>query len=390
MRNIFWSLMLLLSVAHAAPDTVFTIDPKLLDDTRAIMRSARVVPYSQDGRMQGFRVMGVRPGRFADLVGFRSGDVVVAVDDRALDSPQAVMALGAFVRGRKQVVVKAVRRGQPAQWTVKFVPGTPLPETASGAPQSAKQIGPEEYVLDAKAIAAPDWNAGLRVIPHYRNGQSQGFKLVGVRTGSFARQLGLRSGDVIKTVNGRSIDSTEAALQAYSTLRGQSVFQIELERRGQPKQLKIRVEGTLPKTLPLPVRARPLKVHGQVELRAAVDLNQKSGAIELVWRDARIVDGPHTWSLGTIRFDGSLSGRQSIETTLQGGDLQGTGRLSHRFSGLTADFELVAIQSPEVDARLTENAAFDAERRTRIRCADMIPSPRCEFAKRRRRRRARP
>ena len=75
-----------------------------------------------------------------------------------------------------------------------------------------------------------------RVVPNYRNGKYEGFKLVGVRPGSLYRAIGVRSGDVIKSINGNAIDSPNKALDLFDKLKNSSHIDLDIERRGQPKQ----------------------------------------------------------------------------------------------------------------------------------------------------------
>lgn len=81
-----------------------------------------------------------------------------------------------------------------------------------------------------------------RVIPHYKDKDYAGFKLVGVRPGSLYRALGIRSGDVITSINGDKIDSPNKALQLFESLKNSSDIAVEIERRGQPKTLSYKIK----------------------------------------------------------------------------------------------------------------------------------------------------
>ena len=107
--------------------------------------------------------------------------------------------------------------------------------------KGVKKTGPYDYqidrgMLDEQLQDLSKLGSQARVVPNYRNGKYEGFKLVGVRPGSLYRSIGVRSGDVIKSVNGKAIDSPNKALELFEQLKASSNIQLEIERRGQPKQ----------------------------------------------------------------------------------------------------------------------------------------------------------
>ena len=95
----------------------------------------------------------------------------------------------------------------------------------------------DEQLQDLSALGSQ-----ARVVPNYRNGKYEGFKLVGVRPGSLYRAIGVRSGDVIKSVNGKPIDSPNKALDLFEKLKNSSHISLDIERRGQPKQLSYTIK----------------------------------------------------------------------------------------------------------------------------------------------------
>jgi general secretion pathway protein C len=94
-----------------------------------------------------------------------------------------------------------------------------------------------EKLNDLEALARQ-----ARVIPHYRDGKPQGFKLVGVRPGSLYSHIGIRSGDVLKDVNGDEISSPNKALEMYEKLKNSSNVTLEIERRGRPSSLDYKIQ----------------------------------------------------------------------------------------------------------------------------------------------------
>ncbi len=73
-----------------------------------------------------------------------------------------------------------------------------------------------------------------RVVPAFRDGKPQGFKLFSVKKGSLYEQLGIQTGDVLQRINGLTLDTPEKALEAFSVLRGAPHIELDIERGGQP------------------------------------------------------------------------------------------------------------------------------------------------------------
>lgn len=71
-----------------------------------------------------------------------------------------------------------------------------------------------------------------RVVPYFKGGQPYGFRVSNVEGESPLFGMGVRSGDVIRSVNGIPVRSPEDAFQAYQQLANQSSVQVELERGG--------------------------------------------------------------------------------------------------------------------------------------------------------------
>jgi general secretion pathway protein C len=71
-----------------------------------------------------------------------------------------------------------------------------------------------------------------RIVPAFKDGQAQGFKLFSIRPDSLYTKIGIQNGDVIKRINGNDINSPEKALEIYSRLRDASRIDIEIERNG--------------------------------------------------------------------------------------------------------------------------------------------------------------
>ncbi len=96
----------------------------------------------------------------------------------------------------------------------------------------------DRSMLESQLEDLTELGRQARIVPNYRNGQYEGFKLIGVRPGSLYRALGIRSGDVIKQVNGQAIDSPNKAMMLFEELRNNKQLGLDIERRGQKRTLE--------------------------------------------------------------------------------------------------------------------------------------------------------
>lgn len=74
----------------------------------------------------------------------------------------------------------------------------------------------------------------VRIVPAFRDGQPIGFRFAGIAADSSVAQLGLQSGDVIRSVNGQPMQSVQQVLALAASLDRVGEVRIELERSGQP------------------------------------------------------------------------------------------------------------------------------------------------------------
>jgi general secretion pathway protein C len=73
-----------------------------------------------------------------------------------------------------------------------------------------------------------------RIVPAFKDGQAQGFKLFSIRPDSIYSKIGVQNGDVIRRINGFDLNSPEKALEVYSKLKEAGRIEIEIERNGAP------------------------------------------------------------------------------------------------------------------------------------------------------------
>lgn len=70
----------------------------------------------------------------------------------------------------------------------------------------------------------------VRLRPYFVEGKPEGFMVSQIAQGSLLERIGLRSGDILKGVNGIPIDSPEKAFEVYQQLKEESTIVLDIER----------------------------------------------------------------------------------------------------------------------------------------------------------------
>jgi general secretion pathway protein C len=136
------------------------------------------------------------------------------------------------VNGQEQMLVVEESKSGPSQPSGSLAGGQRMPRFprmgalgSSGVPDVMKNM---DQML-----------GNARVVPYYRGGQPYGFRISDVQEGAKIYQLGVRSGDIIKSVNGIPIRSPQDALNAYQELGKNTSVDLELERQGQVTRITV-------------------------------------------------------------------------------------------------------------------------------------------------------
>lgn len=82
----------------------------------------------------------------------------------------------------------------------------------------------------------------VRMLPAIVNGRWAGLKAAWVKDGSWPAQLGLKTGDVLRSVNGVSLDGLENAMSVLSTLSTAKEVAVVIDRSGQPVTQRFKLE----------------------------------------------------------------------------------------------------------------------------------------------------
>lgn len=105
-------------------------------------------------------------------------------------------------------------------------------------------VSPTERRI-ARSVWTSAWTdcatGSARVVPSFRDGKPNGFKVFAIRAKSLWAAAGFQNGDTWLSVNGMPLDGPDKALEAYAQVRKASRFTVELERAGKPVTLTFTV-----------------------------------------------------------------------------------------------------------------------------------------------------
>lgn len=122
-------------------------------------------------------------------------------------------------------------------------------ETAIEAPAEPKTSGDERAAAPEiprfQLVRVIEGGLGrvlqhLELEPHREGGEFRGFRVLRSRLMSLSGQrIDLREDDVILSLNGRSIERPEQAMEAFEALRGESAIVVSLLRGERREELRI-------------------------------------------------------------------------------------------------------------------------------------------------------
>jgi general secretion pathway protein C len=141
----------------------------------------------------------------------------------------------------------------------KLPTATPTPATRTrGDPRSAgltdeelndgiEKISDTKFNIQRSLVDKVLANQGslmktARVIPHEENGRVAGVRLYGIRRNSLLGRLGVRNGDMLRTINGFDMTSPDTALEAYSRLRSADKLTLAVKRQNNEMTIEYNIE----------------------------------------------------------------------------------------------------------------------------------------------------
>lgn len=134
-------------------------------------------------------------------------------------------------------------RSVPAQMPAVAPPGGIGAADASGIVQTAEN----EYAVPRTEVDNALENMSqlftqIRAVPHFEGGESVGFRLFAIRRGSLFDKIGLKNGDILRSINGNPMNDPGKAMTLMQELRDATNLRVEATRNQQPVTLTYSIQ----------------------------------------------------------------------------------------------------------------------------------------------------
>jgi general secretion pathway protein C len=129
--------------------------------------------------------------------------------------------------------------GRPAA----AAPAAPAAAGAGGIQQTGdNQFSVARGEVDSALENMSQLFTQVRAVPHFEGGQSVGFRLFAIRRGSLFDRIGLKNGDIIRSINGSEMNDPSRAVTLLQELRDAQTLDVEITRNQQPQRLSYTIQ----------------------------------------------------------------------------------------------------------------------------------------------------
>jgi len=230
--------------------------PKIRSDydviaARDLLKVAKVRPAGQDQQVAGDADMPLAEMGLS-LKGTITGPSEIARAIIEESNAQKLYRIGDTLKGatliaifRNKVVMDV--NGQQKMLIVEEAKSSPANGSRTARSPRSPRFPAGSSIASAGGIPDAMKNmdqllGNARVVPYYRGGQPYGFRVSDVAEGAKVYELGVRTGDIIKSINGVPIRTPQDALNAYQELQNNTNVQLEIERQGSTTTVNVPVK----------------------------------------------------------------------------------------------------------------------------------------------------
>ena len=96
--------------------------------------------------------------------------------------------------------------------------------------------------LDQALANLPLLLTQARAVPYFQNGKSVGLRMFAIKQGSLFEKIGLKNGDILKSVNGNNLGDITQAVKIFEKLKEEKNLSLSLERDRNEQEMRYQIQ----------------------------------------------------------------------------------------------------------------------------------------------------
>ena len=112
---------------------------------------------------------------------------------------------------------------------------------ASRRPRRTQRVSLRRSMIDNAIKDVSSLMTQIKIQPNLVDGEPNGLSLSNIKPNSIFRRMGLRNGDILKSVDGQDIRTVDDALRLYESLKSTDSVSVQLERRGTDRTINYKI-----------------------------------------------------------------------------------------------------------------------------------------------------
>jgi len=113
--------------------------------------------------------------------------------------------------------------------------------SAGSSAPSVESMVVNKAELDEALSNLPLLLTQARAVPYFKDGKSVGLRLFAIKSGSMFETIGLKNGDILKSINGTSLADITQAVKLFEELRNERSISVQVERNREDKEFQYQI-----------------------------------------------------------------------------------------------------------------------------------------------------
>lgn len=143
------------------------------------------------------------------------------------------------LRGQQKEVIELKLDPNKGQRKARPIARRVSPPTPKAIPSDTiRQISDNQWLLDRREIDSalknlPQLLTKARIIPNFKDGKPDGFRIFAIAKGSLYSKIGLQNGDILNRINGVEVKDPQNFMKVLEQLKDENSIHIDLVRNNQ-------------------------------------------------------------------------------------------------------------------------------------------------------------